>query len=129
MNHSARPDLRDIKNNELTLSVEQKEEILKHHGKMSIAGIVHDIVQDDDITVFKEQKDNVRKFKKTCQDFISRPATKKKFLIHDWQAQHFSTSGVREILDSLMSPGTDFPCSNTNESMALKLYTTEIFRS
>ena len=123
-NHSARPDLADLNNSEFTLSVQQKEEVLKHHDKMSVAAIVHDIIQDIDTTVSKEQKDNVPKFKKVVQDFISRPATKKKYLIHDWQTQDFSTSVVKEILDSVMSPGTDLPCSNTNEFMGSKLFQT-----
>ena len=124
MSHSVQPDLGDIKNNKITLSVQQKEEVLKHHGKMSVAAIVHDIIQDVDITVFKEQKDDVPKFQKVVQDFIGRPSTKAKHLIHDWQTQDFSTSVVKEILDSVMSPGTDLPCSNTNEFMASKLFKT-----
>ena len=79
---------------------------------------------DDDITVFKAQKDHVRKFTQIIQDFLVRSTTKKKFLMHDWHTQHSSTSDVMEILNSLMGPGTDIPWSENNEFMASKLFKT-----
>ena len=92
------------KANSVSLTVAQKEHIIKNVGKGTRVDLYQGMRDDPNIDVSNSQINDVTKFKKAISQFLCNPSTKEKYFQHYWLRDTMTKEQVQEVLEALKTP-------------------------